>query len=183
MTGIGLRPEDYGTHSLRRTKASLIYKQTGTLRAVQILLGHTKIESTARYLGVDIVNGGLIPGHSGGVKTGQFGCNGGGSRRALFDSAVASEWPVGFGQAVKARTMPGWALRGRWADCLFRRWPGFAPPGQNHCGRLTAASRLFEAVAVAVHGQDVDMVGEPVEQRADEPLGPQDRRPVFKGQV
>ena len=54
ITGIGLRPEDYGTHSLRRTKASIIYKQTGNLRAVQILLGHTKIESTVRYLGVDI---------------------------------------------------------------------------------------------------------------------------------
>jgi site-specific recombinase XerC len=54
VTGIGLRSEDYGTHSLRRTKASIIYKQTGNLRAVQILLGHTKIESTVRYLGVDI---------------------------------------------------------------------------------------------------------------------------------
>ncbi|GAN79513.1 Phage integrase family protein [Acidocella aminolytica 101 = DSM 11237] len=54
VAGIGLRREDYGTHSLRRTKASIIYKQTGNLRAVQILLGHTKIESTVRYLGVDI---------------------------------------------------------------------------------------------------------------------------------
>jgi integrase len=54
VTAIGLRREDYGTHSLRRTKASIIYKQTGNLRAVQILLGHTKIESTVRYLGVDI---------------------------------------------------------------------------------------------------------------------------------
>lgn len=54
VTGIGLRREDYGMHSLRRTKASIIYKQTGNLRAVQILLGHTKIESTVRYLGVDI---------------------------------------------------------------------------------------------------------------------------------
>lgn len=54
MTAIGLRPQDYGTHSLRRTKASLIYKQTGNLRAVQILLGHTKIETTVRYLGVDV---------------------------------------------------------------------------------------------------------------------------------
>jgi integrase len=54
VTGIGLRREDYGTHSLRRTKASIIYKRTGNLRAVQILLGHTKIESTVRYLGVDI---------------------------------------------------------------------------------------------------------------------------------
>ncbi len=54
VTGIGLRREDYGTHSLRRTKAFIIYKQTGNLRAVQILLGHTKIESTVRYLGVDI---------------------------------------------------------------------------------------------------------------------------------
>ena len=54
VTGIGLRREDFGTHSLRGTKASIIYKQTGNLRAVQILLGHTKIESTVRYLGVDI---------------------------------------------------------------------------------------------------------------------------------
>ena len=54
VTGVGLRREDYGTHSMRRTKAALIYKQTGNLRAVQILLGHTKIESTVRYLGVDI---------------------------------------------------------------------------------------------------------------------------------
>ena len=54
VSGIGLRPQDYGTHSLRRTKASIIYKQTGNLRAVQILLGHTKIESTVRYLGVDV---------------------------------------------------------------------------------------------------------------------------------
>jgi integrase len=54
VTGIGLHREDYGTHSLRRTKAAIIYKQTGNLRAVQILLGHTKIESTVRYLGVDV---------------------------------------------------------------------------------------------------------------------------------
>jgi integrase len=54
VTAIGLRPEDYGTHSLRRTKASIIYKTTGNLRAIQILLGHTKIENTVRYLGVDI---------------------------------------------------------------------------------------------------------------------------------
>ena len=54
MTGIGLRLAEYGTHSLRRTKASIIYKRTGNLRAVQILLGHPKIESTVRYLGVDV---------------------------------------------------------------------------------------------------------------------------------
>lgn len=54
VTGIGLPSKDYGTHSLRRTKASIIYKATGNLRAVQILLGHTKIESTVRYLGVDV---------------------------------------------------------------------------------------------------------------------------------
>ena len=54
VTEIGLHHEDYGTHSLRRTKASIIYKATGNLRAVQILLGHTKIESTVRYLGVDV---------------------------------------------------------------------------------------------------------------------------------
>jgi len=54
VTAIGLRPEEYGTHSLRRTKASIIYKATGNLRAVQILLGHAKIENTVRYLGVDV---------------------------------------------------------------------------------------------------------------------------------
>lgn len=54
VNGIGLRKEDYRAHSLRRTKASIIYKQTGNLRAVQFLIGHTKIESTVRYLGVDI---------------------------------------------------------------------------------------------------------------------------------
>ena len=51
---IGLPAQDYGTHSLRRTKASIIYKATGNLRAVQILLGHAKIDSTVRYLGVDV---------------------------------------------------------------------------------------------------------------------------------
>ena len=54
VIGVGLRQEEYGTHSLRRTKASIIYKATGNLRAVQILLGHTKIENTVRYLGVDV---------------------------------------------------------------------------------------------------------------------------------
>ena len=51
---IGLDPCLYGTHSLRRTKATLIYKKTGNLRAVQLLLGHTRIESTVRYLGIEI---------------------------------------------------------------------------------------------------------------------------------
>ena len=54
VSAIGLRRADYGTHSLRRTKAAMIYRATGNLRAIQILLGHTKIENTVRYLGVDI---------------------------------------------------------------------------------------------------------------------------------
>jgi integrase len=54
FAGIGLDPHLFGTHSLRRTKASLIYRRTGNLRAVQILLGHTKIESTVRYLGIEV---------------------------------------------------------------------------------------------------------------------------------
>jgi len=54
LEDIGLDPAIYGTHSLRRTKATMIYKRTGNLRAVQILLGHTRIESTVRYLGVEI---------------------------------------------------------------------------------------------------------------------------------
>ena len=51
---IGLEPSAYGTHSLRRTKVAQIYKKTGNLRAVQLLLGHTKMDSTVRYLGVDL---------------------------------------------------------------------------------------------------------------------------------
>jgi len=51
---IGLDPSVFGTHSLRRTKATLIYRRTGNLPAVQFLLGHTKIESTVRYLGIEV---------------------------------------------------------------------------------------------------------------------------------
>jgi integrase len=54
VASIGLDPSKFGTHSLRRTKAVLIYRRTGNLRAVQLLLGHTKIESTVRYLGVEV---------------------------------------------------------------------------------------------------------------------------------
>lgn len=54
VDAVGLRRAEYGTHSLRRTKASMIYEATGNLRAIQILLGHTKIENTVRYLGVDV---------------------------------------------------------------------------------------------------------------------------------
>lgn len=51
---LGLDPAGYGTHSLRRTKVALLYKKTGNLRACQLLLGHTKLESTVRYLGVEV---------------------------------------------------------------------------------------------------------------------------------
>ena len=51
---IGLDPAAYGTHSMRRTKPSLIYRRTRNLRAVQLLLGHTKLESTVRYLGIEV---------------------------------------------------------------------------------------------------------------------------------
>jgi integrase len=54
IADIGLDPHRFGTHSLRRTKATLIYRRTGNLRAVQLLLGHTKIESTVRYLGIEV---------------------------------------------------------------------------------------------------------------------------------
>ncbi len=54
VTSIGLDAKLFGTHSLRRTKATLIYRRTGNLRAVQLLLGHTKIESTVRYLGIEV---------------------------------------------------------------------------------------------------------------------------------
>ena len=51
---LGLDPADYGTHSMRRTKATLIYRRTKNLRAVQLLLGHSKLESTVRYLGIEV---------------------------------------------------------------------------------------------------------------------------------
>ncbi len=54
VSEIGLDTSLYGTHSLRRTKASLIYRRTKNLRAVQLLLGHTKLESTVRYLGIEV---------------------------------------------------------------------------------------------------------------------------------
>ena len=54
VTAIGLEPSGYGTHSMRRTKAAEIYRKTGNLRAVQLLLGHTKVDSTVRYLGVEL---------------------------------------------------------------------------------------------------------------------------------
>lgn len=54
VESIGLNPQNYGTHSLRRTKAALIYRKTGNLRAVQLLLGHSKIESTVKYLGIEV---------------------------------------------------------------------------------------------------------------------------------
>jgi len=54
VSSIGLDPTLYGTHSLRRTKVALIYRRTGNLRAVLLLLGHTKLESTVRYLGIEV---------------------------------------------------------------------------------------------------------------------------------
>jgi len=46
--------QGYGSHSLRRTKVALVYERTGNLRACQLLLGHRKLESTIRYLGIDV---------------------------------------------------------------------------------------------------------------------------------
>jgi len=54
VSSIGLDPMEYGTHTMRRTKASLIYQKTKNIRVVQLLLGHTKLESTIRYLGVEV---------------------------------------------------------------------------------------------------------------------------------
>jgi len=54
VASVGLDPIAYGTHSMRRTKASLIYRKTKNLRAVQLLLGHTRLDSTVRYLGIEI---------------------------------------------------------------------------------------------------------------------------------
>jgi len=54
VTSIDLEPGAYGTHSMRRTKVAQIYRKTGNLRAVQLLLGHIKMDSTVRYLGVEL---------------------------------------------------------------------------------------------------------------------------------
>ena len=54
IEGAGMESSAYGTHSMRRTKAAQIYRKTGNLRAVQLLLGHSKIESTVRYLGIEV---------------------------------------------------------------------------------------------------------------------------------
>ncbi|MDO9447824.1 MAG: tyrosine-type recombinase/integrase [Candidatus Nitrotoga sp.] len=54
VVSIGLDPTAYGTHTMRRTKATLIYRRTKNLRAVQLLLGHSKLESTVRYLGIEV---------------------------------------------------------------------------------------------------------------------------------
>ncbi len=54
VSSIGLDPTAYGTHSMRRTKATLIYRRTKNLRAVQLLLGHSSLDSTVRYLGIEI---------------------------------------------------------------------------------------------------------------------------------
>jgi site-specific recombinase XerC len=54
VESIGLERAFYGTHSMRRTKAAQIYRKTGNLRALQLLLGHTKLESTVRYLGIEV---------------------------------------------------------------------------------------------------------------------------------
>ncbi|MCP2089947.1 UNVERIFIED_ORG: integrase [Paraburkholderia sediminicola] len=54
VAAIGLDPTIYGTHTMRRTKATLIYKRTRNRRAVQLLLGHSKLESTVRYLGIEV---------------------------------------------------------------------------------------------------------------------------------
>jgi integrase len=54
IASIGLDPLKFGTHSLRRTKATVIYRRTGNLRAVQLLLGHQRVESTVRYLGIEV---------------------------------------------------------------------------------------------------------------------------------
>ena len=62
--GIGLDPTDYGTHLLRRTKATLIYRNTKNLRTVQLLLGHSKLESTVRYLGVEVEDALAISEHT-----------------------------------------------------------------------------------------------------------------------
>jgi site-specific recombinase XerC len=53
-TLIGLDAAAYGTYTMRRTMATLIYRRTKTLRAVQLLLGHTKLESTVRHLGIEV---------------------------------------------------------------------------------------------------------------------------------
>jgi len=61
VASISLDPNAYGTHSLRRTNATLIYRRTKNLRAVQLLLGHTKLESTVQYLGIELADAPQLP--------------------------------------------------------------------------------------------------------------------------
>jgi integrase len=73
IASIGLDPLKFGTHSLRRTKATLIYRRTGNLRAVQLLLGHQRVESTVRYLGIEIDDALRLPRKSTSDVPGQSG--------------------------------------------------------------------------------------------------------------
>lgn len=75
IQSIGLDPAEYGTHSLRRTKATLIYKRTRNLRAVQLLLGHAKLESTVRYLGIEVDDALEIAEQYRDMKAPLFRCN------------------------------------------------------------------------------------------------------------
>lgn len=89
MALMGGDPADYGTNSLRRTKAKLIYRKTKNLRAVQLLLGHRKIESTVRYLGIEVDDAWRWPSTSS-AESGISGVRSGAGRRLSPDAPVAS---------------------------------------------------------------------------------------------
>jgi integrase len=90
LSMIGLDASLFGTHSLRRTKATLIYRKTGNLRAVQLLLGHTKIESTVRYLGIEVDDALAIAEQ---VEVGKLGWSGRAPPRAPFlERAISADF-------------------------------------------------------------------------------------------
>ncbi|WP_266171344.1 tyrosine-type recombinase/integrase [Dyella subtropica] len=93
---VGLQPADYGTHSMRRTKPTLIYRRTHNLRAVQLLLGHTKLESTVRYLAIEVEDALALAATKG--REGDAGC-------ATYDGARRVD-ECAKGQLLNS----GWAL-------------------------------------------------------------------------
>jgi hypothetical protein len=101
---LGLDRSEYGTHSIRRTKATLIYRRTKNLRAVQLLLGHAKLESTVRYLGIEV------------------------------DDAleISEQTDILFGnmRSITTFQIPKYSLDLKWVDCTYK--PNFFHPIQQH---------------------------------------------------
>ena len=119
VASIGLGPADHGTHSLRRTKATLIYRRTNNLRAVQLLLGHTKLEGTVRCLGIE-VDDALKMAEQTDVQTptgrgatdgdGRFPAMSGQLRRLIARSAYVENSSRSLPRDLPAASIPLWKL-------------------------------------------------------------------------